>query len=1103
MAFLKSLRLPGRTAAAAALLLGAAAAQAALPSFYTGQGANVVVGQADMTSSQANQGGSQPSASTLRSPIGVFSLGGKLYVADTSNNRVLVYPSTPTADDAAASLALGQSDLVSATHNVAQNNTLFGPAGVYSDGTRLFVADYSNNRVLIFNSLPSASGAAADVVVGQPDMFSNSPNQARSQPGADTLNGPTGVYSDGVKLYVADQGNNRVLVFNQIPASDGASADFALGQITLSSNTANQGASVSSMTMSSPSSVFSDGTRLFVSDFGNNRVLIFNTVPVSTDAAADVEVGQPDMISSSAVAASAASLDEPYASYSDGTSLFVADYGDNRVLVYNAIPVADGAAADAALGQPDLASSAANQGASVSSATLSGPDGVFSDGTQLYVSDYGNNRVLQFGLQAPSSLAFQPLGVSSAAWSWPSVPGATAYDFYPSTGGPAIVVTAASLTQTDLSTNTAYGGRVAAAGPSGQSPLTASVSGYTLAAPATGFAVVSVASSAVTLSWTAQGDPGGTRYAAEVSTDASFGVAVTTLTVTSLSASFSGLAAASTYYAQVYALNGDGLYAQAAGPLAVETSTPDAPGGLSGAGQSSASILWTWTAQAGVSGYEVYEATSPSTLLATSAAAAFTESGLSPNEPYGVQVRSFGPGGAGPLSASATAYTMAAAPTGLTASLVGYSSATLSWSDVVNPAGTLYEVEVSSTAGFAAGVATRTLSALTTAFTGLASGTAYTAQVYARSGDGLLTPAAAQAAFQTLAVAPLQPTLSATAISSDTLLWQWSAGSGVSQASSFELWASTGGALARLAAGTSSFAQEGLTPGSLESAYLEADNAAGSAFSSTETAATSALADFSAGTTSSGSITDPVTGLSGLDIPAGAVSAQAAWLESSDPKSDPLTAATVSLISQADGKLAGTGGAASSLREFVVTQNGARYTGTLLQPVTVTVPYPDADGDGRVDGTTIEAADLQLYTLDEQNGVWTPVSGSTVDTARKVVSASVPHLSIFTALGPTDAAASDLGSVRVYPNPWRPGSGGGHDGSDVVFDGLTSEATVRIFTMSGRLVRRLEKPLSSATAQALWDGTDQDGRQAASGVYYYVVTSPAGAKARGRLAVVR
>ncbi len=54
--------------------------------------------------------------------------------------------------------------------------SLFSPASVSSDGQHLFVADNYQNRVLIWNSIPTSNGQPADVVVGQKDFVSNNSN---------------------------------------------------------------------------------------------------------------------------------------------------------------------------------------------------------------------------------------------------------------------------------------------------------------------------------------------------------------------------------------------------------------------------------------------------------------------------------------------------------------------------------------------------------------------------------------------------------------------------------------------------------------------------------------------------------------------------------------------------------------------------------------------------------------------------------------------------------------------------------------------------------------------------------------------------------------
>ena len=67
----------------------------------------------------------------------------------------------------------------------------------------------------------------ADVVVGQPDFTSLSPSA--NSPTAKSMRGPQGVWIQNGKLYVADTGNNRVLIFNRIPTANGAAADVVLG----------------------------------------------------------------------------------------------------------------------------------------------------------------------------------------------------------------------------------------------------------------------------------------------------------------------------------------------------------------------------------------------------------------------------------------------------------------------------------------------------------------------------------------------------------------------------------------------------------------------------------------------------------------------------------------------------------------------------------------------------------------------------------------------------------------------------------------------------------------------------------------------------------
>ncbi len=99
--------------------------------------------------------------------------------------------------------------------------------GIATDGKVLAVADTDNNRILIWLSIPHSNGQPPDVVVGQKDFTHNATSVP---PNATSLRGPIGVWIAGGKLYVADTQDNRVLIYNKIPTTNGVAADVVIGQ---------------------------------------------------------------------------------------------------------------------------------------------------------------------------------------------------------------------------------------------------------------------------------------------------------------------------------------------------------------------------------------------------------------------------------------------------------------------------------------------------------------------------------------------------------------------------------------------------------------------------------------------------------------------------------------------------------------------------------------------------------------------------------------------------------------------------------------------------------------------------------------------------------
>ena len=366
------------------LFLISAAKARALSDF---EAAQVVIGQTDFTSGDC----SSPAANTLCTPSGAAGIGKKLlYLADADNARVLGFKKVPKTNDASANFVLGQTNFSNTNRAVGKSSFGF-PSGAKVAGTKLFVVDFDNSRVLIWNKLPTKTDTPANVVVGQPDFTSSTP--ATTQSGLDRPE--VGVTVAKGKLFISDRNNNRIMIWNKIPTTNGANADVVLGQTDFTSS----GFATSQTGLNEPEGIWSDGTKLAVADFFNSRVLIWNSIPTSNGAPADVVVGQPDFTSADNSTLNAQSLNEPGDVTSDGTSLFVADSRNNRILVYNPFPTSNNPTATHVLGQADFTHNLSNLGNLAPSAqSLSFPFGISLKGNNLIVDDEGNARFLIFGL---------------------------------------------------------------------------------------------------------------------------------------------------------------------------------------------------------------------------------------------------------------------------------------------------------------------------------------------------------------------------------------------------------------------------------------------------------------------------------------------------------------------------------------------------------------------------------------------------------------------------------------------------------------------------------------------------------------------------------
>ncbi|MBU0702002.1 T9SS type A sorting domain-containing protein [bacterium] len=166
---------------------------------------------------------------------------------------------------------------------------------------------------------------------------------------------------------------------------------------------------------------------------------------------------------------------------------------------------------------------------------------------------------------------------------------------------------------------------------------------------------------------------------------------------------------------------------------------------------------------------------------------------------------------------------------------------------------------------------------------------------------------------------------------------------------------------------------------------------------------------------------------------------------------------------------------------------------------TVQLPYPDINNDGLVDGTSIREQDLVIYQWVEdplpENWSWVPLKTMVLVT-ENAARAQALHFSTFT-LGaiPTITTKDNLSNIAVYPNPCKPHLPG-HD--KITFNNLTSQCKVRIYNIVGDLV--YEKEATDTQGKVEWNISS--GEDAASGVYFYVITNPAGEQVIDKVAVI-
>ena len=263
---------------------------------------DMVIGQTSLSGHTANPNGITATSLSLSTTVTHTGLAidssGNLWVADTSNNRVLRFPAAalksgqngPTAD-----VVIGQADFASAVSVTTRNSKtgLNRPFGLAFDPTgRLLVTD-ADSRVLVY-AAGSGTNAIASRILGLDPNSTTGTSQI-------AVNTPFGLAATPAGVIVADTFNNRLMIFPTVDAWSAEATQFSpsatsvIGQSSYTVAKANGGnADSTSSSFNLPVDAAASGAELFVVDAQNNRVLVFPATPSGITTTATRVIGQLD-----------------------------------------------------------------------------------------------------------------------------------------------------------------------------------------------------------------------------------------------------------------------------------------------------------------------------------------------------------------------------------------------------------------------------------------------------------------------------------------------------------------------------------------------------------------------------------------------------------------------------------------------------------------------------------------------------------------------------------------------------------------------------------------------------------------------------------------
>jgi sugar lactone lactonase YvrE len=359
---------------------------------------------------------------TFRSPGAVAHHGGFLYVADTSNSAIRKVAVDTGAVTTYAGSTIGGAGT---TDGVGTTARFTNPKGIATDGANLFIADTLNHtvrrvelasaRVSTLGGWPTergwsdgpgawarfyhptgivAAGGAVYVsdrgshVLRRVDPATTTVTTLAGTPGGGgsrdgpaggaLFSGPTGITTDGVDLYVADN-----CAVRRISRTTGEVETIAGGTCSYLDGFGRYARFVATTALTT------DGTSLFVADTGYGSYVIrkvdLATLEVTTLA------GTPGLSGATDGLPGVGRLGNVRGITTDGARLYVTESTAHTV---RAIDVLTGEIATLA----GLTGTAGHVDGAAAEARFSEPRGIATDGASLFITEYGNDDLRRIDL---------------------------------------------------------------------------------------------------------------------------------------------------------------------------------------------------------------------------------------------------------------------------------------------------------------------------------------------------------------------------------------------------------------------------------------------------------------------------------------------------------------------------------------------------------------------------------------------------------------------------------------------------------------------------------------------------------------------------------